>query len=55
MEMLFRCGIGYRRQGKVRRITMIEWLNAIGVSIFLGSILYGLARLLQRVSAGGAQ
>jgi hypothetical protein len=48
MEILFRCGIGYRRRGVPRRITMIEWLDVTGTGIFLGTILYGLGRIFAR-------
>jgi uncharacterized membrane protein YedE/YeeE len=51
MEILFRYGMGRRRSGVLRRISMIEWLNVTGGCILLGSILFGLGNSLRRTYA----
>jgi hypothetical protein len=47
MEGLYRAGIGYRRCGKLRRIRLTDWLNATGIGIFCGSLLFGLGNFLR--------
>ena len=48
MELLFRCGIGYCRDGKLRRVRLTEWLSATGTGVFLAPFFIVLGRTLSQ-------